>query len=38
MRGSTYYVDDVSAIVPLGAAVCTHDESDPKATLNVLER
>lgn len=38
MRSSNYFMSDVSAVVPLGAAVCTHDESDPKATLNVMER
>ena len=38
IRGTTYFVSDTSAIVPLDAAVCTHSESDPKATLNVMER
>ena len=36
MQGCRYHISDVSAIVPLGAAACTHD--DPEATLNILER
>ena len=35
---STYYVRLVKEVVPLGAAVCTHDDSTPKAVLNTMER
>ena len=33
-----YYVGLVKEVVPLGAAVCTHDDSTPKQVINTMER
>lgn len=37
-KESTHYVGEVERVVPLGAAVTTHDASDPAGILDVLER
>ena len=37
-KPTAYYVELVNEVVPLGAAVCTHDDSSPKEVINTIER
>eukprot|EP00966_Prymnesium_polylepis_P328794 7384553-Prymnesium_polylepis.1 len=35
---SDYYMTEVTEVVPLGVALCTHDDSCPAEVLDVMER